>query len=306
MAKSTIITFILCLLPKSPKFAIIIRFMRFSRLSHLVLAIVASVPGIAVAQAIPTIPSAMDSTCGILGGLPCVSGGASGLAGYAASVVIPGMQIFFFAAATAFFFYYSIRLILESSDENTMTETKSAYGYAVGGAAIVTLAGLMVEAVGQSARGSLINTAPVITGLDAVVRYFRLILSAVVTLMIVVQGARLVLSQGDESAIEEQKKKFFNVMIGVAVILLANVGISAFIPGTGPGIINVQIVGIINFMLTIFGALTILAVIVGGMMLVVSTDEGLKDRAKKSIFTAVIAMIIVMCSYLIVNFVAFI
>lgn len=263
----------------------------------------ALIPHAALAVTIPTVPASM-STCGLLTGFSCVGGGAVGFSAYIEVVIIGAIQAIFLAAAAAFFFYYSIRLILESNDESIVEETKNAYGYAVGGAAVVTLAGLLVQAVGQNAPGTLVNTAPVLTGLESVTDYFRLMVSAVLSAMIMYQGVKLILSQGDESAMEEQKKKFFYSLIGVAVVLLADVGVDAFFPGDGTGIINTQIVGIINFLLTIFGALSILAVIIAGIMLVVSTNEELKDRAKKTIFTAVISLIIVLCSYLIVNFVA--
>lgn len=261
----------------------------------------------AQAVQIPTIPQMMSSACAVLPGLPCVSGGAAGLSAFTETVIIPALQVCFLAVAVGFFFYYAVRLMLESDDENTITETKMAYGYAIAGAAAVSLAGLIVQAVGDSAQGTLVNQAPVIAALDGVVRYMRLMISAAVSCLIVYQGFRIILLQGQESEIEQQKKRFFHGLIGVAIVLIANVAVSAFFPqNDGAEILNTEFVGIINFLLEIFGALALLAIIVGGILLVVSAEDSLKDRAKKSIFTAVIALIVVLSSFLIVNFVAFV
>jgi hypothetical protein len=44
------------------------------------------------------------------------------------------------------------------------------------------------------------------------------------------------------------------------------------------------------------------AVIVAGVMLLVSVDEGLKDRAKKTISGAIIGIVIILSSFAIVNY----
>lgn len=259
---------------------------------------------------IPQIPSQMDPcSANLAPGLPCASGGgAAGANAFVMSVLVPRLEEVFLAIAILFFFYYAIRLILESEDENTITETKSAYGYAIAGAVFVSIASLIVQAVGPGfASASIVNTAPVVTALGTVTFYFRLMVSTAVTGLIVYQGVRIILLQGQESEMEQQKKRFFHGLIGVAIVILANVIVEGFIPvgGVGPFGLAIQIVGITNFLLEILGALSVLGFIVGGVMIVVSTDEGLKDRGKKAIFTTIISLILVLVSYVIVNFVIF-
>lgn len=251
---------------------------------------------------VPNTPTSV-APC-FINGLPCGGGGAAGASAYAFSVIIPAAQYVFLAAAILFFFYYAIRLMLESEDESTITETKSAYGYGVAGAAAVSLASLIVQAVGPGyATSTLVNSAPIITIVDIVVFYLRLMVSTAVSALIVFQGIRLILLQGQESEVEQQKKRFFHGLLGVAIILLANVVVAAFAPGAGSVQLAIEIVGIANFLLEILGALCVLAFIIAGIMLVVSTEDGLKDRAKKAMFTTVITLILVLSSYIIVNFV---
>ena len=104
-----------------------------------------------------------------------------------------------------------------------------------------------MQAFGDSAQNTLINQQPVVDALDLVVRYMRLMVSAAVSLLIVYQGVRIILLQGQESEIEQQKKRFFHGLLGVAIVLLANVVVSAFFPQTnGTAILNTEFVGVIK------------------------------------------------------------
>jgi hypothetical protein len=273
------------------------RFLRASLLAGLLL------PIAAYAANVPQVPGSM-TICGGTG-LPCITGGADGLAAYAFARIIPGLQYMFYAVAILFFFYYGVRLLTESDEENTVTETKQAYGYAIAGCVTVSMTGYLIQAIGPGfANSTLINDAPIAAGLFNVVLFLRLMVSAAVTGMIVYLGFRLILLQGKEDEMEQQKKRFFYGLLGVVVVLIADAIIRGFVPGAGgigsSGLV-VQIIGMINFMLELLGALAVLAFIVAGIMLVVSVDEGLKDRAKKAIFTTVIVMVIVLVSYVIVK-----
>ena len=239
-------------------------------------------------------------------GIPCLPGtGTAGLEIYAQTYILSGARIAFLAVAIAFFFYYAVRLILTSHDESVITETKSAYGYAVAGAAVVSLASIIAEAfTSPQATVDIIVEEPIRTGLtDYVIFFLRLVVSIAATGTIVFLGVRLIVLQGEEAEIEKQKKRFFNGLLGVAIVLLANVAVNAFAPGTGSVALAGEIAGITNFILTLLGAFALLGFIVAGLLLVLSTDESLKDRAKKAVFTTVIAMIVVLSSFIIVRFV---
>lgn len=251
----------------------------------------------------PTIPTSL-SPCGLATGIPCGSGGAVGAVNYTTSVIVPAMETVFLAIAIAYFFYYAVRLMIESEEDSVISETKSAYGYAIGGSVIVSMSGLIVQAVGPGfASATLINQAPVISGLDSIVFFIRLMVSAAVSATIVYQGFRMILLQGEEGEMSQQKKKFFNGLIGVAVVILGNIIVEGFLPTTGPGVLTTQIIGICNYLLQIFGALCVLAFLYAGAMLLFSVDEGLKDRAKKTMFSTTIALIVVLSCLVIVNFV---
>ncbi len=266
-------------------------------------------PQMAVAQNPCIANPALCNPCFSALGLPCLAPGTFGAAGlvtYLGTVILPGVRTVFYALAIVFFFYYGIRLLLESDEENTISEVKSAYGYGIAGAVIVSLAGSFADAFSNPA--TIIEKTPIESGLGLVIEFIFLIISISMTAAIVYLGIRLIMLQGQESEIEEQKKRFFHGLLGVAIIILARTVVRAFMPntfygGSGAVVLATEIVGIINFLLTLLGALAVLAIVVAGILLMIATDDTLKDRAKKSIFTAVVALIVVFSSLMIIRFV---
>jgi len=63
----------------------------------------------------------------------------------------------------------------------------------------------------------------------------------------------------------------------------------------------VELAGIARFLLTIFGALAVIGILAAGVMLIVSVDESLKDKAKKLVIACMIALVIVIASYGIID-----
>ena len=261
---------------------------------------------------VPTITTPSPCPSSVLG---CGSGWSAGLATYVTTQVFPAVQTIFVAVAVFFFMYYGLRLMLENEDESTATEVKSAYGYGITGAAVVSLAGMIVSAVGRGNEATLINSAPLCTGIDNLVLYFRLAVGAAVAILVTIQGIRLIVLQGEESAMEQAKKSFFHGLLGVAVVILSNLIVRGFLPGIATGCVasdgsngrNLadETVGVINFMLTILAALSVVAMIAAGVFLILSSDDSLKDRAKKTIFTTVVALIVASASYSLINYFVF-
>lgn len=248
-------------------------------------------------------------TC-IFSSLLCTNGGIQAFADYTQTVLFFGAQRVFMATCILMFAYYGVRLILQSNDESTIGEVKNAYTYAITGAAIVSLSSVIVQIVGQYGNNGqiLVNQQAVWYSLGNIETYMRIMVGTAVGAMMVYQGMHLIILQGQESELEAQKKKFFHALIGVSVILLASSIVHAFVPPAGAGsgsagILVSEIVGIGNFLLVIIGGLAVVAFVIAGLFLVVSVDEALKDRAKKTIFTTVVTLVIVLASYAIVNFV---
>lgn len=235
--------------------------------------------------------------------LPCGGGGVEGVNLYFWGTAFPILRVLFIGIALISFVYYSIQLMLARQEESAITEAKSAYEMAIFGCAIVMLTTIIVDTFTPGTPGQFIKEAPLRTGIGQVILFIKLALSTIVLLRITIQGVRLILLEGQaEGELDKQKKQFFNGIVGVGAILLANSMVNAVIPGANSAIIGVEMVGLANFLLQLAGGLTTVAIIAAGFMLIVSVDESLQERAKKTITGAIIALVVILCAYVLVNY----
>lgn len=235
--------------------------------------------------------------------LPCGGGGVEGANLYFWGTMFPILRIAFIGIALVSFVYYAVQLMFARQEESAISEAKSAYEMAIFGCGVVMLTTIIVETFTPGTPDEFIKDAPLRTGLGQVILFLKLALSVVVLMRITIQGVRLILLEGQaEGELDKQKKQFFNGIVGVGAILLANSMVNAVIPGANSAIIGVEMVGLANFLLALAGGLATVAVIVAGFMLILSIDEALKDRAKKTISGAIIALVVILCAYVLVNY----
>lgn len=248
---------------------------------------------------LPTVPAVVPCPVPLI---PCGSGGAAGAAAYLIGNIFPAARIVFIATAILMFTQYALKLLFDPDSSETVSSAKLAYGYGIIACAIVGVATFIVDAVGQNARATIINDAPIYSAVGNIVLYMRLMVATLVTIFLLIQGIRLIVKQGSDDEFQNAKTQFIHTILGIAVILVANVLVTAFFPGAGSVLLATEIVGIINFILTILGALAVVVIIIAGIMLVFSVNDGLKDRAKKAIFVAIVGLIVALLSYVIVRF----
>ncbi len=236
--------------------------------------------------------------------LSCGGGGVGGLNAFFWGSVWPALKIAFVGIALCCFVYYSVQLMLARSEESTINEAKSAYEMAIFGCALVALTAAIVEAFAPSGNpNDLVRPAPLINAVNQAIFFFKAALAGIVIMRLTIQGVRLILLEGQsQGETDKQKKQFFNGVFGVAAILLSNALVAALYPGANSGILAVELVGMANFLLELIGALAVVSIIIAGAMLIISVDESLKDRAKKVISCTMIAIVVVLCAYVLVNF----
>jgi len=202
----------------------------------------------------------------------------------------------FIGILAAILVYYGFRLIMDADNDSTTNEVKAAYGHAIAGSIAVGAAGLLAETFASTSdTGAVfIIPGPAIGAAQNVILSFKGILYAALVFNLSFQGIRLVMHQ-DESQAEKAKKQFLYGIFGAVVVILADALVSAFV-GRNVLIISAQTTGIVEFLLTILGALAVLGIFIAGIFLVLSVDESLKDRAKKSILASIVVLAVVILS----------
>lgn len=199
----------------------------------------------------------------------------------------------------AMFVYYAVRLLVSTGDENAQSEVRSSIVYAVFGAILVAGAQLLANSFAIS--GAIVNAETLETGIISPVKDFiTSLLSIALIVTITYQGIRLVLAE-DENQSGTARKRFIEGLIGAVVVILVDTIVDAFIPSGDMGGLTAELAGIARYLATIFGLLSVIAIMAGGIFLVFSATESLKDKGKHMIFVGLISLVIVWVSYALVG-----
>jgi hypothetical protein len=145
---------------------------------------------------------------------------------------------------------------------------------------------------------------------DKVFTFIKALISGALILNISIQGFMMIASS-DEGGVTSARKRFIYGMIGCAIVVLAGPILNTFagrgggILGGGSGTLAEEISGIGSFLIAIFGILAVVGIIMGGVMLVISFDEGLKEKARKLIVGSIVALLVVITSGAIIRLFVF-
>jgi len=253
-----------------------------------------------------------SAIAGLTGGLLlvpelCSAGaGAQGLAVFIQDRIINQALIAFAGIAAAAIFYYAFRIILQAYNEQSLTEAAKTFAHVFAGFAVIAISGAFVNAFFQNSTvvfGNIIQPAVLGQGINSVTDYIFLGAQGVFALIVVIAGIGMITSQGDQAAFTKWLKILIANCIGVMIMVLAQILVTA-ISLRDASMIRIEIQGIALFLLTIIGFACVISLMLAGVLLIVSIDEGLRDRAKRIVIGTLISLaIVVACYTLIMTFV---
>lgn len=191
-------------------------------------------------------------------------------------------------------FFYGYRAIVESNSEGGLTTLTKSFVNAVIGFAIIGLAVPISNAFISSTPGLLVP------GIESIIGYLVTAGAGLFTFMMTIHGLQLIAGSNDSGA-REKAIKGIGVNVGGAVLMLIARAIVGAVNGNAPALVVNEIAGMIQFLLGIIGVLSVVAMIVSGIFLVISVEESLKDRAKKTIVGTIISLVIVIGCFTLLN-----
>lgn len=160
-------------------------------------------------------------------------------------------------------------------------------------------------------NGVFVDKAIVEDSQYRLVSYIQMIGGIVAIFYIFFAGFRLITAQGEEELIEDQKKHIKWGLLGLITLMLSDVIINRiFYPyegeqGLGRAEIQTLIaegVGVLRFFLAFTAVLAFISFLAAGVMYITSMgDDSATERARKIIFGSVVAIIIIVTSYLLVS-----
>src|SRR3989338_420270 len=211
--------------------------------------------------------------------------------------IINQALIAFWGIAAAAVFYYGVRMIITSPAEGTYAEISNSFIHMFSGFAVIACTGAIVSALYHP--GGDITPVDLTLGLGTVSKFIFNGSFGIFTLMATIAGIGMVTS-GDESGFGKWRKIVTGNVFGIVIMLLANVIVTAILTSNA-SLVTTELAGMVSFMLTIVGFVAVLALIVAGILLIVSIDESLKERAKKIITGTLIAIALVVASFSLVR-----
>lgn len=206
--------------------------------------------------------------------------------------IIHQALIAFSGIAAAAIFYYAARLIVDAHNEQSLTDVSNSFIYVLVGFIVIAISGAFANSFAGTIRP--INLS---AGLASASQFMITVSAGIFTLVVVTVGLRMITSQGDEAHFEKWVKILIGNCIGIVIMMIAGSIVASVNSPTDPSAITNELAGLAIFLLTIIGFTSVIALIIAGMLLIISIDESLKDRAKRIIIGTLIALVIVVASY---------
>lgn len=206
--------------------------------------------------------------------------------------IFNNVMYLFGGVALALGFYYGFKLIATANTESALSEAGLSVVYALFGFAVIALAKPFSLTFGGGINPILLRTS--IT--EGIIPYLLETASAIFTVISTLAGIRMIASRGDTGESQKARTLLVYNVIGIVLMLAADAIVFSVSSGT-PGRVQAELVGIGLFLLTIIGALSVVAIILSGIFLIVSVEDSLKERAKRTITGTLISLGVVMISY---------
>ncbi len=216
--------------------------------------------------------------------------------------IIDNALFIFGPLALLFLFAYGFRAIVESQSDSALSNAGKSLQYGLVGFVIIALSSGFVSTFNKSDFDPL--NASVLFGagggVDGIIAFIMSVASGIFALMMTVNGIRLVASQGESGEVDTLKKSLAG-NIGGVVLMFGATAIVKSVAYNDESYVLEELGGLVQYLLTIIGVTSALAIIAAGVMLIVSVDESLKDRAKKIIIGTIISLALVMSSYTLIG-----
>lgn len=247
------------------------------------------------------LPASLPFAALLLTPTTCFAGaGATYLVRLVQFSILPEIMTAFWGISYAAVFYYAVRMVLEAHKDEAGKDLTNSFIYVLVGFAIIACAGAFATAFGLGglSNDAVTDVTPLTldVGIKSIADFIIKMSSGIFILIIVLTGLRMIASQGEEANFDKWRKVLVANCLGVVMMMTAYFTIHAIADVNSEILIN-EMRGLILYMLTLIGFIAVAALIIAGIMLIVSVEESLKDRAKRIVIGTLISLLIVIACY---------
>lgn len=231
----------------------------------------------------------------------CFAGaGADYLATFLLPFLLNEVMIAFWGVAAAAVFYYAVRMVIEAHKEEAGKDLMNSFIYVITGFAIIACAGAFAAAfgVGILSNDVITDVKPLLleASIKSIADFIIKASAGVFILIAVLTGLKMIATQGEQANFDKWRKVFVANCLGV-VLMLTSYFIIHAVSDINSGLLITEMKGLALWMLTLIGFICVVALIIAGILLIVSIDETLKDRAKRIVIGTLIALVILVIAY---------
>ena len=311
---------------------------KFAFYSIEALGLVCFLRDLSVAQTLP-LPEDLSAYNGMVQDPGKVTNFDTGFATLIVGVVL-NVRYLLTAVAIAMMVFSGFAMVTAQGNEESWKKAKSTMAFSIVGLALVGLSGEVVRifAVGKCAELGMLpatNTTGCVEGgflknpqamiqrttlfnkdVQYIITFIKYVIGAIAVLMFTRNAIRMASnSAGDE--LEKDKKNIVASIVGLVLIIIADPIINKVFftidtsryPSTGGAVAGInyvqglsEIVGITNFLVTIITPIAILIIVAAGVMyMTAGGNPDAQGKAKRMIFLALLAIIIVYGAFAIVS-----
>ena len=229
-------------------------------------------------------------------------------------------NIVFGVVAVVYLVVIGVRFIISEGKEEEIQTAQKHFGYVVLGLLVISIAqiaGFIIFNPNQEVNPDYLvnnNVHEVFNAKAMQVKLFiQVLIGGVALLSIVTSAFRIMSSTGNEEVIDKEKQLLKNFFFATVLILASEIIVKGvfYLPGANrEGVSNQavrigidQVMGLVQALLSITAAAAMIMLILASLYYVVSFgDEERAGRAKRIIFSTVIALVVIFSSYSILNF----
>ncbi len=213
-----------------------------------------------------------------------------------------------------------VNFVISNGDTDKMNAQKKQFGYLLIGLFIVSLSEFVALNIFDPNWGFLQNknTLVVLNNKAMQIKsYLQYMIGFITLFMATLSGYNIIVSGNNDDTISKEKSFILNILIGGVLIIVAEIFVRFVFVGqvfneAGEIVRNdglnaergiMELIGILNYILTFSGAIAIFMIILSGAYYVFSMgDEDRMNRAKRIIINSIIALVIIFSSYTISTF----
>lgn len=226
----------------------------------------------------------------------------------AETVLLPLVKYLFISVSILCIVMYGVLLVTSTSEEGIGKQKENLIA-AAKGFALLGIVTHIVAALNPYDNPGVGNVEAAISGTRSLILYIELVVGAIASLFIMIAAIRMIISQGDEEEMNKQKMNFTWGLIGLMIIMLAEVAVQIFyeLPGEGASpeattALIIQVIGIVRFILQFLAVVSVLTLIIGGFYYISSFgNDDARSKAKNILLGAIVTIVLVISAYVFVQ-----